>query len=496
MESRKRRVAILGIYHESNTFLINKTRFEDFKNGHLLLGDQIRKEYSKAYHEIGGMLEVLDSSEFEPVPIIIAEATPGGTIKAQAYEKVVELFFEELEKAGDLDGYLVVCHGAAVAESNPDMDADWLSKLRRVAGKKPIVATLDPHANVSQEMTAVTNALIAYQTNPHIDQRETGIKAAKLMVETLRGNVNPVQNLSKPSVAISIEQQYTASPPCAKLIELAKEVQTRDKVLSCSVLLGFPYADVTEMGSGFIVITDGDKSLAAQLANELGSYLRENRHQFVGKLISIEDAINSAFDLPKPLLMLDMGDNVGGGSAGDGTCLLEALEEAARFKSFVCLYDPQAVSDLSKQGTGTVVSTVLGGKTDQFHGKHVKTKVKVLKVVNGRFQEKEPRHGGQANYNMGKTVIVETPHRTTIMLTSLRIVPFSLSQLTTFGLVPDSYDVLVAKGVQAPIAAYGPVCKEIIRINTPGVTPADMTSMPFTRRSKPLFPFEDELVKP
>ena len=41
--------------------------------------------------------------------------------------------------------------------------------------------------------------------------------------------------------------------------------------------------------------------------------------------------------------MLDMGDNVGGGSSADGTYLLAALASAEIERCFGCLYDPEAV---------------------------------------------------------------------------------------------------------------------------------------------------------
>ncbi len=77
------------------------------------------------------------------------------------------------------------------------------------------------------------------------------------------------------------------------------------------------------------------------------------------------------------------------------------------------------------------------------------------------------------------------------MLTSLRIPPFSLKQLTSFNIFPGDFDVIVAKGVNAPIAAYAPVCPTIMQVNTPGITQADMTLFKYTNRRKPLFPFEN-----
>jgi microcystin degradation protein MlrC len=64
-----------------------------------------------------------------------------------------------------------------VAENAPDMDGAWLRELRsRVGPMMPIVGTLDLHANLTEAMVRATNALIAYRTNPHIDQRKRGIE--------------------------------------------------------------------------------------------------------------------------------------------------------------------------------------------------------------------------------------------------------------------------------------------------------------------------------
>ena len=78
------------------------------------------------------------------------------------------------------------------------------------------------------------------------------------------------------------------------------------------------------------------------------------------------------------------------------------------------------------------------------------------------------------------------------MLMSNRVPPFSLQQLTSFDIQPEHFDVIVAKGVIAPIAAYAPVCKTIFQVDTPGPTQANMTSFVYRNRRKPLFPFEKQ----
>ena len=77
------------------------------------------------------------------------------------------------------------------------------------------------------------------------------------------------------------------------------------------------------------------------------------------------------------------------------------------------------------------------------------------------------------------------------MVTTRRMAPFSLEQIRHAGLDPAAFRVLVAKGVHAPVAAYGEVCRTFLRVDTPGVTTADMTRLKYLHRRRPLHPFPD-----
>jgi microcystin degradation protein MlrC len=486
-----KRIGLLGIYHESNTFLSQPTTLQDFENGHLFTGDRIIGEYQDAHHEIGGILEVLSGQRFEIVPLLYAEATPGGRIDAKTAEVLLSLIDTVLDEVLPLDGLMVVPHGAAVSELWDDFDGYWLSRVRKRVGDIPVIGTLDPHANVSHKMVEATDALIAYKTNPHIDQRETGRQAARLMVETLMGDIRPVQRLLMSQVAISIEQQYTATQPCLDLYRLAGRLSQKPGVLSVSIMLGFPYADVYEMGTAFLVVSDNDPLLAEHVLDQLNEYIIEHHTDFLGPKITVDEALDRVSQLPKPVLLLDMGDNVGGGGPGDSTFILHALESRKTWRSFICIQDPQAVQELIHCASGESRSVSIGAKSDSLHGESLMVTVRVKALVDGKFTEKEVRHGGQINFDMGPTAIVETPNQTTIMLTSRRTVPFSLQQLLHYQIIPADFDIIVAKGVQAPVAAYGPVCPSVIRVNTAGVTTADMRQLKYEKRRKPLFPFEN-----
>jgi microcystin degradation protein MlrC len=490
------RVGILSIQHESNTFLPSVTTYESFRSCHWYTGEAIRAAYGASHHEIGGFLTGLASADLEAVPIYAAWATPSGAITADACERLMSEMFTALDLAeqtqGPLGGLLVAPHGAAVGASEPDFDGAWLTELRRRVGPdRPIIGTLDPHANLSPRMVAACNALIAYRSNPHLDQRDRGLEAARLMARTLRGEVRPTMAACFPPLAINIERQLTSASPCRELYELANQQLTRPGVLGNSVILGFPYSDVAEVGSSLIAITDHDATLAQQLANELGQHLWQRRAEFRGQLTPIDDAVRRAMTVPGPIGLLDMGDNVGGGSPGDSTFLLHAIIKAGVTSALAVLYDAAAVEQAAAAGVGGKLKLSVGGKTDQQHGEPVTDEATVISLHDGHFSESEARHGGRTQYDQGRSAVVKLRSGPTVLLTSLRMPPFSLSQITSCDLAPKDFQLIVIKGVHAPVAAYAPVCRELIRVDTAGVTCADMTRLPFTRRRQPLFPFDD-----
>lgn len=306
----------------------------------------------------------------------------------------------------------------------------------------------------------------------------------------MRNEVLPTMSAIQTNEAISIEMQHTEPSPCLELYYHAKNITLSPKVISVSVVLGFPYADVYEMGTSFIVITNNDPVEANKLARRLKEYLEIHHSLFSRQKVGVSELSEKIKHLEKPLLLLDMGDNVGGGSPGDGTCLLSYLEGNSFVKGFICIYDPEAVFLFEDRALGDSLKLEVGRTTDKLHGKPEIVTAKLIDKINGEFLKMEPRHGGQVKFNMGKSVIVETTNNNTIVLTSQRIVPFSLQQLLAFGLDPNSFQLIVAKGVHAPLAAYMSVCKSLIRVNTLGITTADVSILALSNRRIPMFPFE------
>ncbi|CAK9015401.1 Microcystinase C (MlrC) (Fragment), partial [Durusdinium trenchii] len=303
----------------------------DFQRDLLVTGGAVRDAFRESHHEVGGFFHGASDEDcpdlpIEPVPIFAARTVPSGTITTKCWSDLIGMLQEALAAAGPLDGLLVAPHGATVSEAEPDADGHWLSVVREQVGADiPIIGTLDAHANLSPRMVDACNALVAYRSNPHLDQFARGVEAAHLMRATLAGRVRPVMAASFPPVAINIERQRTTDPHLARFYELADRQRTQPGILTNSLLLGFPYADVEEMGAATIAVTDGDSVGAQSAADELALDIWTHREEFIGQLVSVEEAMQRCRQVEGPVGLLDMGDNVGGGSAADGTVLAQAL---------------------------------------------------------------------------------------------------------------------------------------------------------------------------
>lgn len=491
------RIGILGLLHESNTFVATKTTLANFKADLFLEGKEILQSLSTSHHEIGGFIRGLQRSNvlgIELVPLAVYRATPSGPIEKSCFIALTTRILRALDDAPSLDGLLVAAHGAAVAEEFPDADGAWLALVRAAVGPDiPIIATLDPHGNLSPQMVDACNALIAYRSNPHLDQSQRGEEAANLLIQSLLGKINPVMRASFPPLVINIERQLTTAEPLASIYKIADRQLQREGILGNSIFLGFPYSDVDKMGAATLAISDSDPQLAQAAADELAYTLWEQRSELKGVLVSVSQAIDQVRQEPKKrFCLLDMGDNVGGGSPADGTTIARAMLEHPVGKAFICIYDPEVAMICSAQDPGVLIQAHVGGKTDTSHGSPLELNLELVSVHSGLFSESKPRHGGIVKFDQGISVVAKIlGSDLTLLITSKRMVPFSLEQLRSCHIDPTAFRVLVAKGVHAPVAAYREVCDKFIRVNTPGSTCADLNHFPFQSRRKPLYPFEE-----
>ncbi|MEO6811012.1 MAG: M81 family metallopeptidase [Isosphaeraceae bacterium] len=485
------RIAIGGLMHESNTFAGARTDYAAFEAGGLEEGSGIQTRWGEAHHEVGGFLEGAGRFGFEPIPTLMAWATPAGPVSADAYAELTDRLLKSLRAAGPVDAVLLALHGAMVADGQTDADGTILTRVRALIGPdRPLVATLDYHANVSPLMVEASDALVAYQTYPHVDQKARGLLASKIAAMAAAGKVRPVQALSKPPLLIHLLAQDSGREPMRGLLAEAEGLERASMILSANVLAGFPYADVAANGPSCVVVADGDLDLARRTADQLGQRLWSLRHALTAAPATPEDAVTRALATETtPVILVDLGDNIGGGSAADSTVLIHELLRQKATGAVVVLSDAEAVAACNSAGPGNEVRVNAGGKVDR-HAPPLSILGKVIVLHDGRYVEEQPRHGGLRHNDQGATAVVELPGGNLIVLTTLRHPPFSLGQLTSLGIKPEQAKVIVVKAAVAYKAAYEPIAGAIIEVDTPGLTAANPSRFTYQHLRRPILPID------
>jgi microcystin degradation protein MlrC len=486
------RIATLGFAHETNTFSPVLADYAQFSDGGILRGDEIVQQHQTAHSSLAGFLEASDKLGFEIVPLIFATTGPIGMITRDAFDRIMGEMLQLLRERGPWDGVLMANHGAAVSEEYPDVDGEVAARVRALVGPGvPVGIALDLHGNLTQKTVDNATAIVFYRTNPHLDPRVRAIECADIIVRTIRGEVRPVMALELPPLVINIVKQYTGEEPMLGIMRDCDAVIARPGILSASVIEGYPYADVEEMGASFLVVADGDEAVARDAARWLARRAWDRRADLQGDIPSPTDALKTAMAAPKgPVVLMDVGDNIGGGSSADSTILLAEAKRLGVRRYLQTLYDPEAVAAGVAAGVGSTVTLAVGAKTDQYHGRPVEVTGRVRLISDGKFEDPRPTHGGWRFFDGGTTVVLETTDDHTLVLTSKRVGNTSIEQMYSLGIRPEERQVVIAKGVQSPRPAYQPIASRVILVNTPGLTTADLSFFTYHHRRRPLYPFE------
>jgi microcystin degradation protein MlrC len=485
------RVAIGGFMHESNTFAPQPADLRRFREGGLTYGDAVIPVWQDAAHEVGGFIEGATRFGYEPEPVAMAWAPPAGPVTDEFFDHFTDALATGCRLAR-ADGVLLALHGAMVTPKHPDADAETLRRVRAALGPKvPIAVSLDSHGNVSPQMAETATVLVGYQTYPHVDQRERGLVAARLLAAAVRGEVRPVSVVAKPPMLLNLLGQDTAREPMAGLMRAAREREREAGVLAVSLMAGFPYADVPDMGASVVVVADGDRARAEAVANDLAGAMWAVRDRLNLPSRRPDEAVRDALACrTPPALLIDLGDNIGGGSAGDGTVLLAELLKQHATGFVVPLYAPAAMAQAKDAGVGGTVEITVGGSTGTLHGPTVRVRGVVRSLHDGKWLEPEPRYGGRRQNDQGHTAVIDLAEGNLLVLNSLRTPPFSLGQLTSLGIDPKAAKAIVIKAAVAYKAAYAPVGGTVIEVDTPGLTAINPARFTYARIRRPMYPLD------
>ena len=487
------RIAIAGYQHESNSFAKTPASLEKWKEAGILYGDDIRREYEESKATIAGILGRLKvEKDIEIVPLVFARLMPMGAISVEATEHLMSEILRLINEQGPWDAVFLAQHGAAVSDKYLDADGEMAAQTRQLVGPNvPIVTNLDMHANVSKKVVANSDIVKVYQTNPHLDTYERAYESADLLLKTLRKEIVPTSFIATPPLVVNILKQGTSDPVMADLLRMAEAEAQLPGVLSVSVVEGYPYSDVPQMGMSFIAITNNDPTLAKEVAERISRYAWSKREELNGSGTPGDQALTEAdASSENPVVLFDVGDNVGAGTPGDSTFVLHASRKLGITGLMQALCDPTIVKQISPLGVGARVDVLVGGKTDDMHGEPFHIMGEITALTDGKYAETKPSHGGFLYYDDGPSVAIKTDDGNNILLTSLPAMSSSLLQFRSAGLEPLDQKIIVVKGVHSPRPAYEAIAKKVFWLATDGASTADLSNFVYKNRRVPLFPFE------
>lgn len=495
-------IGIAALSHETHTFLPDTTGLERFEQ-EAFRGDALLDRFRGTNTATGGFIDVLEEAAEDPHPVVHAKGGVSGTVEDAVYDTYVTEMREGFEDV-DLDGVLLFLHGAMVTESRRDPETDVVRAVRDVVGDVPIAVAMDLHGNVDPALLEVADVVCAYRSSPHVDGHETGRRAARLLLRTLDGDVAPAMAMAKPGLAVPTVFSATTTEPARALVSraLAWERQPelfdvtrwrdRDDVLDVSVFFGFPWSDVPQNGVAPVAVTDDNPELADAIVSDLAQALLEHADALTAPdhLYSVEDGIAYALEraetASKPVCVLDHADRL-----NETTFVLrELLAQDATNVAVPLLYDPAVAAACVEAGVGETVTVSVGSKSSPRGGRPVDVTGTVAWAGELTYEATGPMRRGKERTH-GPTAVLETDG-VWLQVVSRRENLIDRDPIEQYGFDLADFDVVVSKSKTHFRAVYEDAAAEIVVVDAPEYSPADLGVYEFEHVRPGVYPITAE----
>ncbi len=497
------RIAILGLHLEANAFA-PPTVLEDFSAQCLERGEAItrlaRSETSHLPKELPGFYRRMDATgPWQPVPILVAAAPPGGPIEQAVFQGFLDEMRAGLEAAMPLDGVYIPSHGASSATGDEDSDGTLAVMVRRIVGPDvPVIGSHDLHCNVSERMVEALDALVVYRTNPHVDMAERAAESADLLREMLDGMRTAKAFIRLPLTPPSVTL-LTAQGPYADLIRDAEALMAGDRrIANASVAGGFVFSDLPKCGVTVTVTArDGDLAVARAAALQLARRGWAERGRHVPHLLPITEAIDLACRAGRgehpPVILADAADNPGGGGRGNTAYLLRALHEArAQGVVLGVFVDPALAEEAHRLGEGERFMAVFNRVESEF-SKRLGAPARVLALRDGKGVGRRGTMAGR-QFNLGPSALLELEESgLRVVVGSLRRQCHEPRMLEMHGIDIGAARTVVVKSRGHFRAGFDEFFTpdRIFEVDAPGLTSPVLKNFPWKRLPRPVYPLDE-----
>ncbi len=482
------RVFVGGLHHESDTFNPITTGRDDIW---VLRGNELLN--GKGRNSVFGMIHTLIGAGCEVIPGILARAVPNGEWDKEYYLELKAEFLSRLKEVLPVDGICLALHGSMRVRGIGEAEGDILEAVAKICPNVPVVASLDMHATMTDRMTSNADAFVGYKCAPHTDTYETGVHAARMMLDILVHDAKPKMAAVHLPFIIAGEQSETSVQPMLKLVAALREYERKPNVMAASYLLGFPWADVPENGVTAMVVVDGDEELARKHALELAHLFWDARFEFgfYNETLEVKDAIEetkrSIANGVHPVVLSDSGDNPTAGSSQDVTNFLKSIFADAALSKLdppLCyqgFYDPVYCKKALEAGVGAIIREPLGAAFDKRTSSPV--------VMPARVKAVAESWSGAQNSDLVLVGFGTAEGEVDVVVTSKHVGCYDPEMMRILGVEPRDLKAIVVKlGYLEP--EIRAVAKRSIMVLTDGSTNEIFERLPFENIVRPIFPMD------
>ena len=453
-------------------------------------GDAVVDFHRGLRSEVGGALAVFADAGDDPVGALSARAiTSAGTLASGDWNQISARFLHAIADAPPADAVFFSMHGAMCAENEIDPEGYLLQETRGILGEEiPIVVSLDLHGIVTNRMLRHADALVAYHTYPHNDFFETGARAARLLLRIARGEVQPVTALVRIPALVRGDELITVTGLIGQRIRECQTIEATPGGLSAAMFWGNPFTDVPDLCSDSLVVTDGDPDLARREAIAMAERFWADRAAMQAPLVSLAEAVRLASATTGTVILIDAADATSSGASGDSNAILRALiEHGYAGRALIPIVDALAVAAAMRAGIGATIDVALGGTLDSARFEPLPVQATVRMLSDGRHISESHN----VEWYAGDTAVLEVG-RHTVIATSRAVSLYDRSLFLAHGQDPTRFDAVVQKSPHCQYRFYAAWAEQLIGVDAPGSTSANLPYLGHTKCRRPMYPMEPE----
>ncbi len=486
------RLAIARLRFCSNSFTPRRTRNEDVQAHEWSDGSAAFETSQAQTGELDGVRRFAAAHpDWSITALRCASAPTGGPLSAGLFSAWMTEVDDSLRR-GRFDAVYLSLHGACQAEGDPAVDVTILRRVRSIMGPRPVVASFDRTANLSEEIALLLDGASSNRLDEQNSEAKAALRALAMLEGIVAGTCRPVGALARLPHVVGQDVMDQAM----RRLQDSEQLALGGPLLDMSLFSGFVWGDSPYTGPSALVWADRDAGTARGKAAQLALSLARMSRAEPAATLPVERAIRAAatsLSTPlsqglsassvrlqpdqgvrsgavRPVLLLDPSDDPLAGGLTDTPEMLRSLQRAQAFGHLpgrtvlATLHDTDSVHVAQETGLGKSVSLNLCGLTTRLYGASVPVAAQVHSLG------ESPETGRFCILRSGLLDVIVTTKRVE------HITPSLLSRIC-----PDFADarLLAVKGGRLTAAAFENVVSASLSCDCAGPASQDLLRLPY-----------------